>query len=78
MSSIDPDIVVHEIKTYSGAKTVQQRLFPVHPRKAVAIKIEVEKLLKDGFIYHVALTDWVSNLIPVNKKQGMICVYVDY
>jgi hypothetical protein len=26
----------------------------------------------------VALTDLVSNLILVNKKQGTICVYVDY
>jgi hypothetical protein len=26
----------------------------------------------------VALTDWVSNLVLVNKKQGMICVCVDY
>jgi hypothetical protein len=26
----------------------------------------------------LALTDWVSNLVPVNKKQGTICVCVDY
>jgi hypothetical protein len=26
----------------------------------------------------VALTDWVSNLVPVNKKQGTIHVCVDY
>jgi hypothetical protein len=68
MSGIDPDIVLHEIKTYPGAKPIQQRLRPVHPRKAVVIKLEVEKILKDVFIYHVALTDWVSNLIPVTKK----------
>jgi hypothetical protein len=34
MSGIDPSIVVHEIKTYPGAKPVRQRLRPVHPRKA--------------------------------------------
>jgi hypothetical protein len=78
MSGIDPDIVVHEIKTYPDAKPVRQRLRPVHPRKAAAIKLEVEKLLKAGFIYPVALTDWVSNLVLVNKKQGTIRVCVDY
>jgi hypothetical protein len=26
----------------------------------------------------MALTDWVSNLVPVNKKQGTIRVCVDY
>jgi hypothetical protein len=43
-----------------------------------AIKLEVEKLLKALFVYPVALTDWVSNLVLVMKKQGMICVCVDY
>jgi hypothetical protein len=78
MSSIDPGIIVHEIKTYPSAKPIRQRLQPVHPRKAATIKLEVEKLLKAGFIYPVALTNWVSNLVPVNKIQGTIHVCVDY
>jgi hypothetical protein len=78
MPGIDPNIVIHEIKTYPGAKPVRQNLCPVHPRKVVAIKMEVEKLLKECFIYPVPLTDWVSNIIPVNKKQGTIRVCVDY
>jgi hypothetical protein len=69
---------VYEIKTYPDSKSVQQRLRPIPPRKAIAINIEVKKLLKDLFIYPVVLTDWVSNLVPVNKKQGMIYVCVDY
>jgi hypothetical protein len=77
MSGIDPAIVVHEIKTYLGAKLVWQHLCPVHPRKAAAIKLEVEKLFKDGFIYLVSLTEWVSNPVPIDKKGGSIrvCVY---
>jgi hypothetical protein len=78
MSSIDPEIVIHEIKTYPETKPVRQCLHPVHPRKAAAIKLEVEKLLKASFIYPVALTDWVSNLVPIDKKQGTIHVCVDY
>jgi hypothetical protein len=78
MPNIDPVIVVHEINTYPGAKPIRQRLHQIHPHKEVAIKIEVEKLLKDGFIYLVAFTDWVSNLVPVNKKQGTIRVCIDY
>jgi hypothetical protein len=78
MSGIDPDIVVHEIKTYPGSKPVWQLLRLVHPRKAIAIKLEVEKFLKAGFIYPVDLTDWVSNLVPIDKKQGAIRVCVDY
>ena len=78
MTGIDPSIVIHEIKTYPEVKPVRQKLHPVHPKKIVAIKAEVEKLLKSGFIYPIPLTEWVSNLVSVAKKQGTICVCVDY
>jgi hypothetical protein len=68
MPGIDPRIIEHEITTYPDAKPVQQKLHLVNPRKEATIKAEVEKLLKDGFIYPVQLTQWVSNPIPVNKK----------
>jgi hypothetical protein len=75
---IDPKIVEHEITTYPDAKPVRQKLRPVNPKKARAIKIEVEKLLKAGFIYPIHLTQWVSNPMPVNKKQGTIRVCTDF
>lgn len=50
----------------------------MHPRKAATSKAEVENLLKAGFIYPISLTDWVSNIVPVTKKQGTIRVCVDY
>jgi hypothetical protein len=78
MPGIYLDIVVHSIKTYPGAKPIWQQFHWVHPCKAVAIKLEVEKILKSSFIYPVALTNWVSNLVTVNKKQGMIHACVDY
>jgi hypothetical protein len=53
MPSIDPRFVEHEIMTYPDAKPVRQKLRPVNPRKATVIKVEVEKILKVGFIYPV-------------------------
>eukprot|EP00253_Pinus_taeda_P011743 PITA_11743 len=76
MPDIDPSIVVHEIHTYPGAKPVRQRLRPMHPRKAAAIKVEVEKLLKASFIYLILITNWVSNIVPVTKKQGTIRINI--
>jgi hypothetical protein len=38
--------------------------------KAAAIKIEVEKLLKAGFIYPIHLTQWVSNKMPFGLKNA--------
>ena len=68
MIGIDPRIVEHEIEIYPDAKLVQQRLCGMNPRKAPAIKVEIEKLLKDGFIYPIPLTEWVLKSVPVDKK----------
>ena len=65
---IDPSIVEHEIQTYPNSKPVRQNLRLVNQRKVVAVKAEVEKLLKAGFIYPITLTEWVSNHVPFNKK----------
>ena len=56
MAGIYPSIVEHEIQTYLDAKPVRQKLRPINLRKAAAVKEEVEKLLKAGFIYPIALT----------------------
>ena len=68
MSWIDPHIVEHEIKMYPNSKVVLQCLRVVNPRKSPAIKVEVEKFLKDGFIYPVPFLEWVYNPIPMDKK----------
>jgi hypothetical protein len=78
MPDIDPRIIEHEIMTYLDAKPFRHKLHSVNPWKETTIKDEVEKLLKYGFIYPVQLTQWVSNLVLVNKKQGMICVCTDF
>ena len=78
MLGIDPSIIVHEIKTYPDANPVRQKLRQVHLRKATTIKEEVEKLLKAGFIYPVPITEWVSNIVLVNKKQGTIRVCINF
>jgi hypothetical protein len=75
---IDPKIVEHEIAMYPDAKPVRKKLHPVNPKKASTIKIEVEKFLKEGFIYPIHLTQWVSNPMLVNKKQGTIRVCTDF
>jgi hypothetical protein len=56
MPDIDPKIVEHEITTYLDAKPIWHKLHPVNPKKAAAIKVEVEKLLKVSFIYPIHLT----------------------
>ena len=78
MPGIDTSIVEHTINMYPDVKPVHQRLHHVHPKKAATIKAEVEKILRAGFIYPIPLTELVSNIVPVMKKQGTIRVCVDY
>jgi hypothetical protein len=78
MPDIDPRIVKHEIRNYLDVKPVRHKLRLVNPKKAKTIKAEVEKLIKVGFIYPVQVTQWVSNPVPVNKKQGMIHVCTNF
>ena len=78
MPGIDPRIVEHDIKTYPNAKPIRQCFHVVNPRKAPVIKVEIEKMLKDGFIYPVPLMEWVSNPVPVDKKQGVICICTNF
>ena len=74
MLGIYTSIVEHTINMYPDVKPVRQHLRPVHPKKVAAIKAEGEKLLRVGFIYPVPPTEWVSNIVPVMKKQGTIRV----
>ena len=78
MPGIDPRIVKHEIETYLNAKRVRQHLCAVNPRKAPMTKDEIEKMLKSGFINPVPLTEWISNPILVDKKQGVIRICTDF
>ena len=78
MLGIDRSIVEHKIQTYPNAKPVRQMLAPINLRKAVVVKAEVENLLKFGFIYPIALTEWVSNPVPIDKNQGTIHVCTEF
>ena len=42
------------------------------------IKEEIDKLLKAGFIRPVKQATWLSSIAVVPKKNGKICVCVNY
>jgi len=42
------------------------------------IKEEVEKQLKAGFLTTIAYLDWVTNIVPMPKKDGKVCMCINY
>jgi len=75
---MDPVIMEHHIEKWHDASTIHQKQWPLHPTKDPTIKAKIDKLHWAIFIYPIEYTSWVSNPIPVNKKQGTICVWIDY
>jgi hypothetical protein len=78
MPDLDPSIVEHHIDTWPDITHVRKKKCPLHLSNAATIKADIDKLRVAGFIYPIAYTSWVSNLVPVNKKHGIICVYMDF
>ena len=78
MPGLDPAIIEHHIDTWPDVPPVRHKQRPIHPSKLPAVKAEIEKLRTAGFIYPIAYTTWVSNPVPVNKKQGTIRVCTDF
>ena len=78
MPGLSPTIVEHHIDTCPDIPPVRQKQRQLHPSKVEAINREIDKLHKFRFIYPIAYTSWVSNPVPVMKKQGTIHVCTDF
>jgi len=78
MPGLDPSIVQHHIDTWPDITPVHKKQRPLHASKAATIKAEIEKLRVVGFIYPITYTSWVSKPVPINKKQGTICICTDF
>jgi hypothetical protein len=78
MPGLDPSIVEHHIDTWPDITPVHQKHRPLHPSKAAIIKAEIDKLCAAEFIYPIAYTSWVSNPVPIDKKQGTIRVCTEF
>jgi hypothetical protein len=78
MPDLDPSIFEHQIDTCLDVSPIRQKKCPLHPSKYVDIKYEIDKLHTVEFIYPIAYTSWVSNLVSFNKKKDIICVCTDF
>lgn len=62
----------------ANEKLVQQKLRKIHPNLENQIKSELNKLLKAKIIFPVRHSRWVSNLVPVRKKNRDIWICIDF
>jgi hypothetical protein len=78
LRGFDPALIQHAIPIKEGIKMVRQKQRPINPALEATIRKELEKLLKAGIIFLVNYSEWVSNLVPVQKMIGQNRLCVDF
>jgi hypothetical protein len=75
---LDPKLVVHHLAVDLGAKPVKQKLRKMHPKVALLVKEELEKLLEAKIIHPIDYSEWISNMVHVTKPSGDIRICTDF
>jgi hypothetical protein len=78
LKMFDPNIIQHVIPMKPRTLPFQQKLRKMHPKLEPTVQKELNKLLNAKIIFPVRHTQWVSNLVPVRKKNGEIWLCVDF
>jgi len=78
MPRLDPNLVVHNLVLEKDAKPIKQKLRKMHPKVALLVKEELQKLLDVGLITPIDYPMWVSNVVSIGKKIGGIHICIDF
>jgi hypothetical protein len=79
MPRLSRELVEHWLPIKAGFRPYKQRARNFKPEIIGRVKEEVERLLQTRFIQPCHYADWVSNIVPVEKKNtGKIWICVDF
>jgi hypothetical protein len=70
MSGLSREIVEHRLPTKSGFRPFKQKARTFRPDLLPRIKDEIHRLLEANFIRPYRYAEWVSNIMPVEKKES--------
>nr|ABA97642.2 retrotransposon protein, putative, Ty3-gypsy subclass [Oryza sativa Japonica Group] len=78
MPGVPREVIEYKLMVRPDAKPVKQRLRRFAPDRKQAIREELDKLLKAGFIREVLYPEWLSNPTMVWKANGKWRMCVDF
>ena len=78
MSGLSREMVELRLPIRPNKKPVKQIPRRFAPQILSKIKEEIERLLKSKFIRTARYVDWLTNVVPVKKKNGTIRVCIDF
>ena len=78
MKGIDPDLMCHRLNIDRRIPARWQKRRPLNRERAQALKDEVDRLIRAGFVREVNYPAWVSNPVLVPKPDGRWRSCVDF
>lgn len=64
---ISPEIIEHRINIFTNAKSIKQKKRHFGLEKDRIIRVEINKLLKAGYIREIQFPIWLANVVLVSK-----------
>jgi hypothetical protein len=79
MHGLDRSIVEHRLPIKPGFRPYKQPPRKIYNDEVLAdVKKEVERLIEANFIRPCRYAEWISNIVPVYKKNGKMRVCIDF
>ncbi|KAK1614119.1 hypothetical protein QYE76_019636 [Lolium multiflorum] len=78
MPGLDRSIIEHRLPLKKGFRPYQQRARQMKAEVLEEVKKEIKKMLDAGFIRPCRYAEWISNVVPVQKKDGRWRVAIDF
>ncbi|KAK1653499.1 hypothetical protein QYE76_071304 [Lolium multiflorum] len=78
MPGLDRSIIEHRLPLKKGFWPFQQRARQMKAEVLEEVKKEIKKMLDAGFIRPCRYAEWISNVVPVEKKDGRWRVAIDF
>lgn len=69
MHGLDEKLVTHHLHITPSSKAVKQSPRKFRHEVEDQIKVEIQKLLAEGFIRPIQHPTWLANGVPVKKKK---------
>ena len=68
----------HRLPIKEGFQPFQQAPRRMAPDITLKIKEEIERLVRAGFIRPARYVEWLSNIVPILKKNGKLRICIDF
>ena len=78
MPGLNRTLVEHELRIKPICKPFRQPPPRFSTEVQLGIKDELVRLLNVGFIRTARYVEWLANIVPVLKKNGALCICIDF